>query len=69
MDEERHKHAVDTAQGDDVTYMLEKQKGELLSLVSSFRLILLISMLMPVYRPLNPGFGQRPLLSWSQMHV
>ena len=47
LDEERHKHAVDTAQGDDVTYMLEKQKGELLSLVSSSQLILLIQKLMP----------------------
>merc|ERR1712226_234308 len=26
LDEERHKHAVDTAQGHDVTYMLEKQR-------------------------------------------
>jgi len=29
LEEERRKHAVDTAQGDDVTYMLEKEKEKL----------------------------------------
>ncbi|XP_057296028.1 uncharacterized protein LOC130624973 isoform X2 [Hydractinia symbiolongicarpus] len=29
LDEERHKHAADTAQGDDVTYMLEKERERL----------------------------------------
>ena len=35
LDEERHKHAVDTAQGDDVTYMLEKQRELLKHQVST----------------------------------
>lgn len=29
LDEEYHKHAADTAQGDDVTYMLEKERERL----------------------------------------
>ena len=29
LDEEYHKHAEDTAQGDDVTYMLEKERERL----------------------------------------
>ena len=29
LDEECHKHAADTAQGDDVTYMLEKERERL----------------------------------------
>ena len=29
LDDERRKHAQDTAQGDDVTYMLEKERGRL----------------------------------------
>ena len=29
LDEEKKKHALDTAQGDDVTYMLEKERERL----------------------------------------
>ena len=29
LDEEKQKHAQDTAQGDDVTYMLEKERERL----------------------------------------
>ena len=35
LDEEKHKHAQDTAQGDDVTYMLEKERERLKQEVSS----------------------------------
>ena len=34
LDEEKHKHAQDTAQGDDVTYMLEKERERLKQEVS-----------------------------------
>ena len=34
LDDERHKHAQDTAQGDDVTYMLEKERERLKQEVS-----------------------------------
>ena len=41
LDDEKHKHAQDTAQGDDVTYMLEKErerlKQEVSSILSIFR--------------------------------
>ena len=29
LEDEKRKHAQDTAQGDDVTYMLEKERGRL----------------------------------------
>ena len=35
LDDERHKHAQDTAQGDDVTYMLEKERERLKQEVSA----------------------------------
>ena len=34
LDDEKHKHAQDTAQGDDVTYMLEKERERLKQEVS-----------------------------------
>ena len=39
LDDEKHKHAQDTAQGDDVTYMLEKERERLKQEVSSILII------------------------------
>lgn len=36
LEDERQKHAADTAQGDDVTYMLEKEKEKLQRQVTSY---------------------------------
>ncbi len=38
LEEEKKKHALDTAQGDDVTYMLEKERERLKQEVGTFYL-------------------------------
>jgi hypothetical protein len=48
LEEEKRKHAQDTAQGDDVTYMLEKDRERLKMEVSGYVMVTIVKVLVVV---------------------
>ena len=50
LEDERQKHAADTAQGDDVTYMLEKEKEKLQRQVTLYYQFSHFSLAFPFFR-------------------
>ena len=56
LEDERQKHAADTAQGDDVTYMLEKEKEKLQRQVTSYYQFLIILLFSFSFFRYDPDF-------------